>query len=506
MTKKYKIFLCGALLLGLVNCQTTKPVQTTYISPLTRQPSAALRSETQGPIDDCLDHAYLYARYDGLKSECTMNYVHYYSEKTIPTGVPEGGKLRIGSFNLFHLGDNQSSLKNFALTAEIMNQWDVVGAQELMPLPTEQAISNHAICSLIIQSGDNNDYIKRKLQVDRPGYLILLNELRRLDPSWSLILQPMAEGDGSSGEMAGFYYRKAVVQLRDCDYCPAERSIDLKSQNPTKSYGCLAQIPPEQQKLVSRRAFVTYFQSGKFDFIGMTAHVRFRAADLESDLRLQENEICQNHEDPKKCKPTKDNVGRYYEVKAVADQIDSIQRSARDKDVIYMGDFNVEYNTKTISYWKAALKSAEGFFVYQNLPTTLAVQRESLLSNYDHFIFNPKITTQCSPESVKPYDFTSSKTPTNALQEKIADAASPVNVQKQIEKRMGEIENFAKAKVNKDNSILVSNLDQKEVDEYKNRFAGTVERMKKNHVGAMLELISDHIPIEMECQTNGESK
>lgn len=496
-----KIALVVLALVTLVSCQvmkTGKDQQT--ISA--RLPSAAeSRLKTQGPIDDCLNFAALYARNEGLTSECTLNYEHYFSQQDV---APISKKnIRIGSFNVFHLGDNQASLKNFTLIAKIMNQWDIVGAQELMPLPGPQAVSNQAIFNLLAQTGANNDYVKKNLQVERPGYLNLLTELRRLDPSWALIIQSEAEGEGGAGEMAGFYYRQSVVQLREWNYCPAEKAADLRSQKPIRNYACLVKVPEYQQKLISRRAFAAYFQSGQFDFIGLTAHVRFRPADGAHALKAQAQELCINHAYPNRCKPTKDNVGRYYEVKAMADQIETIQQLANDKDVIYMGDFNLELFSTTIPYWNSALKSAEGFKVFQSAPTTLGVKKGALVSNYDHFIFNPQITTACSPKTARSFDFTAKSKPPTELQNLFAEAAQPAQVEKQIQLRLQEIRSIAKAKFKRD-KVTVTNLDPKEIEEYKERFKGATQKIALNHVGAMLELISDHIPVEMECLTTGE--
>jgi hypothetical protein len=495
MTKKYLAFAL-AILPTLISCQTTRFSEQKWTTP--RAPSTAeeaARSSSPGPIDDCLNFNVLYARDEGLTAECTLNYTHYYSEKLTPISKPN---LRIGTFNLFHLGDNQSSLKNFKVVAQIMNQWDIVGSQELMPLPGPQADSNFVIFKLLSQTGHENEFVQKNLAVERPGYLNLLTALRELDPSWALILQSEAEGEGGSGEMAGFYYRQSVVQLREWDYCPIEKAADLKSQRPARNYGCLVQVPDQQRRLISRRAFAAYFQAGRLDFVGLTAHVRFRAADKLEDLKAQSQELCQNHANPQKCRPTKDSVGRYYEVKAIADQVDEIQKQANDRDVIYMGDFNLEYFTTTEPYWNAALKSAEGFKVFQHSPSTLGVKKNALVSNYDHFIFNPMLTTSCSPKSVRPYNFTlQSKTPT-ALQKVIAAAADPAQVQLQIQSRMNDVYKLAKAKISRDKTF-VTKLDPKEIAEYQDRFKGAVARMRTNFTAATLELISDHVPAEMEC-------
>ena len=363
------------------------------------------------------------------------------------------------------------------------------------------------ISGLIAQTGENNEFFSKKLNVLRPGYLVLLNELRRLDPSWALILQSMPEGEGSSGEMAGFYYRSASVKLVEWSYCPADNAYDLKKQRPSGNFACLAQVKPEQRALMSRRAFVAYFQSGQFDFVGLTMHARFRSADTQEARDQQKDQICAQHLDMAKCKPTKDEVGRYYEVKAIADQISEIQAQSRDQDVIFMGDFNLEANDRSMPYWNAALKSAQGFEVFNKAPTTLGVDKNSLISNYDHFIFNSQAVSECSPATAKPFNFTSKTEGSPALQNLLAASSSPENRQQLIDKRMSEFASVAKAKVNsRDGSVSVGNLSPVEIEDCKRRFEATVGRMNANYTGAMLELVSDHLPIEIECMTNGAAK
>lgn len=316
-----------------------------------------------GPIDDCLQNSFLYAQLHGLEAECTANYVHYLPAAGVQSAQKE--KIRIGSFNLFHLGDNQTPLKNFTLVAKIINQWDVVGVQELMPLPRETSAANRLITIALTQQTGTlypNDW-----RVESPGYLKLLGELRKLDPAWALILQAHPDGEGSAGEMSGFYYRSSAVTAKEWSYCPADGALELKAQKPTRNLACLTQVAANQRPLISRTAFAAYFQAGNFDFVGLTAHVRFRPAKLKEELDQQQQEVCAAFPGNGPCKPATDVVGRYYEVKAVADQIESIQTAANDKDIIYMGDFNLEYNAKTKALWEASLKNSGGSRICRRL-------------------------------------------------------------------------------------------------------------------------------------------
>src|SRR3989344_2753056 len=59
----------------------------------------------RGPVDDCMQYDILYSRTETLSGDCTENYVHFYPKTLNPeTATKTTGDVRIGSFNLFHLG------------------------------------------------------------------------------------------------------------------------------------------------------------------------------------------------------------------------------------------------------------------------------------------------------------------------------------------------------------------------------------------------------------------
>lgn len=452
----------------------------------------------RGPLDDCMQFEVLYARSGNLAADCTYNYIHYYPKNYNPAVAEKTkGLLRIGSFNLFHLGDNQSPMKNLSLVAKIMNQWDVVGAQEMMPLPTEWAAANQKIFDFIIKNRDNVVFPHPQWQVTTPGYLNLLHEMQKLDPSWALILQPMPEGEGTSGEMAGFFYRSGRVRLKDWGYCPQNNVTELKSNTHLYNYGCLAQVSEDQRRLMSRVGFTAFFQAGNFDFIGITTHVRFRPADQDLDRKAQEASICQDHQNPSKCKVADEFVGRFYEIQAVVRQIQSIKEIARDQDVIFMGDFNIEFADKNKALWAAALKEAPGYQVTQIAPTTLSIKSAKMSSNYDHFIFNPKTTKECDVTSIKDFNFTDVENSSEPLKKEIARFLNPAIQSVLLSDAREQLETLTKFQLGKNTGLRP--LNNKEKEGMAKSFADSIERMKANKYGALLELISDHIPVEMDC-------
>lgn len=463
----------------------------------------------RGPLDDCLQNGFVYTRLGDMMADCTLNYVHFYpspAAKTQNMQKRKAGELKIGSFNLFHLGDNQAPLKNLALMANVINRWDIVGAQEFMPLPSDAALNNLSLMKLL------QDESKKPIRfpyddwhVVTPGYLKLLQELQKLDSSWALILQSSPAGEGSTGEMAGFFYRSSLVDLKEWDYCPAERSADIKTNAPLKNYACLVQVPEQTQKLISRTAFAANFRSGQFDFVGLTSHIRFRPPDSEADLRIQLDTICSMHADLKKCNLPKDSIGRFYEVVAVVEQISSIKEKAHDKDVIFMGDFNLELQPKNVEYWKAALRKAPGFVATQTELTTLSVPGNKLASNYDHFIFDPTETTECDARTAKSYNILlAAKVTQDPVLKKFAGFFKAGGQTAFAETVATDLEKMLKYQEKGD--LFVRPLSDKEKKDYTDSMAESLKRMKVNDYAAEVELISDHLPIELSCRTNKADK
>ncbi|WP_413290108.1 hypothetical protein [Bdellovibrio sp. HCB337] len=453
----------------------------------------------RGPVDDCLQFELLYSRDGILAADCTANYVHYYPKNYDPKVAEKTkGDLRIGSFNLFHLGDNQAPMKSLSLVAKIINQWDVVGAQEMMPLPGEWAVANQKIYDFLVANRANVVFPHQNWKVTFPGYLALLHELHEIDPSWALILQPSPEGEGTSGEMAGFFYRSSRVRLKDWGYCPRDGAVELKSNESLFNYGCLTQIPPDQRQLMSRVAFTAFFQAGNFDFIGVTTHVRFRPSDQEADRKAQEVSICNSHENLQKCKVANEFVGRFYEVQAIARQIHDMKQIAGDQDVVFMGDFNIEFAKNNQALWNASLKDAPGYVVTQTAPTTLSIKSAKMASNYDHFILDPQATKECDINTVRDFNFTDVENSTDPVKKDIARMLSPAMQAVLLSDASAELEMLTKFQLGKNKGLRP--LSDKEKADMTKSYADSVTRMKANKYGALLELISDHIPVEMNCR------
>lgn len=442
----------------------------------------------RGPLQDCKLTDFLKRDFGDLDFICNENYVHILAKNQPAPAANDLTPLQIGSFNLLHLGDSQAPMKNFALVAMIMNQWDLVGAQELMPINSAEARYNQVSNDII---KNDNVELPAKSTVNYPGYLNLLKELRALDPTWALIIQPRAQGEGSTGEMAGFYYRGKKLQPMEWKYC-ADLPAGL-------NLACVARVPDAQRKLMSRNAFVARFKTAKWDFITITTHVRFREADDPKDLKAQGDELCAGVQ---ACDWNNENVGRFYEVKAVMDQAKALKKFSAD--IIFMGDFNLEVTSNTQELWDAALRGSDGMTVHQTEMTTLGGAKNELVSNYDHFIFNEQVTKNCDPQSIKTFDFTRARINSagpgliGTIQQNLTDAGRS-NLLNQHTQFVNALVRPVTRTTQGTGAQKFRPVNSKEAEAILAGCRTAYAKMSGKDMTALMELISDHIPIHMSC-------
>lgn len=476
----------------LASCASTPPREPAQTEDEVAEVPKNPNSVPNGPYDDC-DQRALFEKNDELSWVCTENYVHIFPNQTIPR--KNSAKIKIGSFNVYHLGDDQARLKDLNAMAIIMNKWDVVGVTELMPHPTAYADENRKLREVMKQKQKVPD----NWRVMEPGYYKLLKHLQKKDPSWSLIFQPMPEGEGSTGEMSGFYYRSKKVQLKMINYCPKSGLTDkINSNLMGLNFGCLVQVSPNQNKLMSRRAFVASFKSGNFDFIGVVAHTRFRPASAP-DQADQLREICSRYPDKEACSIPKDKVGRFYEVKAVVDQFPFLE--ILDRDVIFMGDFNLDYSTNNQAAWKASLSSAKGYEVYQHENTSLSLPMQKLANSYDHFILNKNELQECDFNSIHSYDFTQIGTDTSDPELKRLSYLLNPGYHAKTEKTQTEFLNQQIRLEKVKNTYKARALTEEEKTKLATEIRRSTIRLQNNKFWVLREYLSDHVPIEISCTT-----
>lgn len=471
-----------------------QPAQTDEDSQQAITPRPAGEVEN-GPYDDC-DQRSLFEQNKKFNWACTGNYVHIFPKRLIQRRNTQ--KIKFGGFNLYHLGDDQGRLKDLNAVALIMNQWDIVGATELMPLPTDYANENRKLREIVNQKGSG--HLPQDWRVVEPGYYRLLKALQKLDTTWSLIFQPTPEGEGSTGEMAGFYYRARRVQPKSWNYCPVENLNDkIDPSIAGLNFGCVIKIPDSQAKFMSRKAFVAAFQSGKFDFIAAVSHTRFRPP-ANDQIPLIQAELCSRFDPKVKCAISKDKVGRFYEVKAIADQFPALE--AFDRDVIYLGDFNLEPGPLTAPAWSAALGASPGYEVFQTERTSLSLPTQSLLSSYDHFILRPSTTTECDLNSIRPYDFTQiGNNPKDKVLARLSYLLDPATHFKTIESQQKFLLQQIRLEKNGSN-YTARGLTNEERKQYDENIQRAVQRLNNNKFWVLREYLSDHVPIEMTCKTS----
>lgn len=209
----------------------------------------------KSPADDAVKIAEYLDRCEAIKVlvvnkkyplDCYTNYNHYGPTSKTARAT---STLKIANYNLLHPGTSKALFKDNALVAKIMNRYDVVAGLELLGTVGRDEQNNRSVLELIQGSADMvaklrqqkeklKDHIKIqeidlkivKLVNDTraaydlyraPGYLRILSELKKLDPSWSLILSPRGDSAlvGSVEELAGFFYRANSVLPTSNPHC-----------------------------------------------------------------------------------------------------------------------------------------------------------------------------------------------------------------------------------------------------------------------------------------------
>ncbi len=381
--------------------------------------------------------------------ECHYNYHHYNSTAyTSKYSVPKlrerikSGKVnpqvRLGGFNMLHPMNGKTRFKDLDLVAKVINtEFDVLAGIELIPVTMDEYKINNGLHEFILEkqalidSGKislseikttKEDIKKAKAAYYIPGYVEILNKLRKLDDSWALILSPRAESAKPSDqkEFVGFYYRASKVRPTINDFCSLEKverkgnlfgcipffyDVDLFYKNGVKKSKKAIEKErkddeiyiansKEKSKAFSRRPFIASFKSLDFEFTMVASHVVFTSP---SDPQLQAEVISpafdklSSYDQIKAYKGvTKTNFARWAEVRLTLELVDYL-KTAYDQKVIYVADFNLE---KDNPHWEEALEKFPGGEVYIDEKTSIDSEN-GYASNYDHFVFNPNHVKEC---------------------------------------------------------------------------------------------------------------
>lgn len=360
-----------------------------------------------------------------FKISCADNYQHFntdFSDFYHPGKSLKRGKVRIGSFNMDAPGMQRTRYRDFEILAyTIDNQWDVVSALELVPLLGPDYAHNRTISGYIksahmklsniktqlkelgrqIQSHIDKDLpyeqleqqqinlrsqmrmalrsLKKSRQLYRmPGYLKILQELRQLDRSWSLILTPYGQSIQADGveELTGFYYRarrvKPIVNYF-CQRYQVKVDINQKAEEP---YACMPHwdkkfFGENSEEIRTNLPFIGSFESGKFDFSLIAFHNRSEAGSAQSEKKL----------------------------KGILQFADVLHSTFNEKDILLMGDFNASSHDQQLRPL-----IPPNFQLLINQPTVLTSARfhqdgkptMGLSHDMDHFVVNKTTSHECT--------------------------------------------------------------------------------------------------------------
>lgn len=400
---------------------------------------------------ECLEVS-KYAVGNLMKVKCYYNY-HHYNTGAVKSFYNRDeaiadGKVKIAEFNALHPGMSKTRYKDYKKVAQMINKWDVAALTELLPLLSGDLKHNQALvkfitkdaptkiskleASLAIQQAKYKttksarsktsaktkiDQMKAQLTSLRadlktapklyrdPGYLKILRELRKLKngKEWALILSPRGEAAKKTDvqELVGYYYRASKVKPKVNQYCK-----DIRTLGKGTPVACIPNMGKEmlgetKRDIFSRRPFMSEFISGKFSFILLASHVVYNSPKnpaLMSNI-LQKSFGVHHYKELGKG-ATSDNYARFAEVKVTLEFMESLRTKFSQKDVILLGDLNLEAQNP---FWAKVLPSMPGANLYITEKTSMSESRynkkgeetNGVASNFDHFLFDPVHTDEC---------------------------------------------------------------------------------------------------------------
>lgn len=371
-----------------------------------------------------------------FKVECFSNYQHYGpTSKT----AKSNGLLRIAGYNLLHPGTSKSLFKDYSLIAKIMNKYDVVAGLEILGTVGHDRVNDESVLALLrgssqmvtdlkaLKAKTNNsakiqeiDARIEKLVADTtkayslyrgPGYFKILMALKKLDPSWSLILSPRGDSalQGSVEEMVGFYYRASSVTPASNPHCS-----EYKDEDGGVPYACIINLGSKfmgknHTQNFARRPFMGSFKSGSMKFSLVSMHVVFNfSGDEAAEKKLMTDVFGVETPGELGGGINGTNFARFAEVKLTLDFMNRFRKKYNDKNIMLVSDTNINANN---TFWPEVLKSFPGGSVLIDEATTLSPPRYTsdgkatmgVANSYDHFIFDKTTFPGCDEGQVYNY-------------------------------------------------------------------------------------------------------
>ena len=452
---------------------------------------------------------------------CDSDYHHYnaraadnhYNQK------PEHD-IRIANYNMLHPGSNKNSYKDLALLAKIINEYDLVSAQEIIPRLGNDMRHNRDLVEMIKKNDKDAESLSKLYR--SPGYVLILDELRKLDPSWALITSPRGEAASPSSvhEMLGFFYRASIVRPKVNEHCEEFAS------SKTEAIACypLFRAPFFRQDVAdafSRKPFLASFESGDFDFSLLNAHVIYTSSKDEELMRFISN-IAFGIDDYSQVGTgvTKETYARWAEVKLSLEMLDLLANNYKEQDLIFAADMNLE---SKISYFETMMKQFPRFDLVGEMATSLTpyrygrgdVETNGFSSNYDHFILNNTANAPCERDAKGKVHVTRQSYFENHVdewmkehyiaREETGDPANPYQFSKAGMKLMQERikehrEMLEQTFTVVDGEIVAQYEDiDREVEIFKRRIFDE-QLSDQTYYKFYRELISDHFPISISCK------
>ena len=244
-----------------------------------------------------------------------------------------------------------------------------------------------------------------------PGYLKILYELKKLDPSWSLILSPRGDSAlvGSVEELVGYFYRANTVAPTVNPHCQ-----EVASYGSGTPYACFITLTEEflGRDLAShfaRRPFMASFKANGKKFTLVASHMIFTySGDEYAERDLMQKTFGVDNYKGIGVGVNSTNFARFAEVINTLRFMNKYRRRYQDDRIMFMGDTNI---VSSNAYWPQALKAFPGGKLLINTPTTLSPTRylsngketNGVANDYDHFVIDKSVFSECNDGDVYNY-------------------------------------------------------------------------------------------------------
>lgn len=448
--------------------------------------------------------------------DCFYHYHHFYKKDIRPSRkVPS---FKMAAANLFHPGNAKTLFKDYALMAEMLNQWDLVTAVELLPVIGKDKHHNKALLKFLSKPDLTRKEIQEAKTLFRsPGYLKLLTQLQKLDPSWSLILSPRGEAlkEAHVQELSGFYYRRSKVRPKVNEFCD-----QLAEAKGPFNFACLPPfdghfLQKKERPFFSRRPFMGSFQVGHFDFTLLATHVIYTSPKDPSQMKsiLKKSFEVDNHKKLGRGL-TKSNYARFSEIKTTLEFMEKLREKFQEKDIILLGDFNIEAKNP---FFKVVLNQFPGGEVLIKKPTSLTLGKKNkngltggFSSNYDHFLLDPFYSRECFNDEGDPnaqkFNFFKGKIGQKVETKYIIRHPETLKISSKnwskMKTRVRALGRFLKKKktIKRNKIVPDSRRSALILENFKKRVFMNQQNEKK-YYQVYKEVLSDHAPIEMKCQS-----